>query len=109
MTAPEYVTRAAELLTEHGVRAFTWSYAVVCDCKLEYEDTEGHAAHQAEVLAAAGLIPTNVETRIDFDGCDDDCPGWWTARAPEGLRHVPCKHGTRQTRPAHDWKDASDD
>lgn len=88
MSAPEYVAQAAELLGQH----FADEGLNVCEakrCKFETWDLPfaerlaAFAAHQAEVLAAAGLIPTSTS---------------------QGLLM-----GRIVERGVTDWKDASDD
>lgn len=82
MTAPDYVAQVAELLREHR-----WdNETALCQCGLMVGlvcDGLTREQHQAEVLAAAGLIPTRtaqtylngrvVERGVtDWKGASDD-------------------------------------
>lgn len=100
MTDIDYVTQVVDALWEavddKGIRG-----------RLYREDVE----YLAEVLAAAGLIPTSTAGRVHY-ACDEDeeseC-GMHYRITPDVADRVPCEHATFQTRPVHDWKDATDD
>lgn len=121
MTAPDYVAQAAELIAKHQVCGLVGE-RMSCGTALPaiHGDAPFWESHMAEVLAAAGLLPTSTETRVHY-ACDDDpkpplgvdedddCCGYTLSHGPGGITRAPCKHTTTQTRPAHDWKDATDD
>lgn len=104
MTAPDYVTRAAKLLTEHAMCSVRGE-RMYCGMDLPaFPDASFHAAHQAEVLAAAGLIPTSTEWGVRHPFLVPD------ARTIEPKhRALYGDHWTILTRAVTDWKDASDD
>ena len=119
MTAPDYVAEVAELLTDHHIVPD----GIRCNCEwLIRQGADGgpsagaHAAHQAEVLAAAGLIPTSTEWGVATP-CVPGCPtaphissedfGGYESTARELVADV--ERATLVSRAVTDWKDASDD
>ncbi|MFD6163727.1 hypothetical protein ACFWFR_00945 [Oerskovia sp. NPDC060287] len=86
MSAPDYVAQVAELLGQHELAQRYTVLDDVCRCSTTVKD---HCTHLAEVLAAAGLIPTRTEwgSRMTWDG-------------PKDPTRVP------RSRAVTDWKDA---
>ena len=117
MTAPDYVAQAAELLGVHKARGF--SHHDECHCGWPIPDANGwsnqaaHRTHQAEVLAAAGLIPTRTEWGVATP-CVPTCPtaphvssedfGGYESTARELVADV--ERATLVSRAVTDWKDA---
>lgn len=95
MTAPDYVAQVAEMLGQHRIEC-TGMEGVTCRaCRdRRWMPMRTFATHQAEVLAAAGLIPTSTEwgSRMTWDG-------------PKEPRTQP----RLVSRAVTNWKDASDD
>ena len=99
MTAPDYVTQAAELLREHHIVPDD----IHCNCGwLIRQGADGgpsagaHSAHQAVVLAAAGLIPTRTQWGVEGRGV--------IAHSEEIARYK-APDDRILTRAVTDWKD----
>lgn len=118
MTAPDYVAQAAELLRAHqkvqvrrvGARGSTILNGRVCDCGREVPWgawEQGLAAHQAEVLAAAGLIPTHTEWGVRTSKWHVS-PVLGGEQAARDFTRGPSSAPV-VSRAVTDWKDASDD
>ncbi|MHA7132558.1 hypothetical protein [Oerskovia turbata] len=114
MTAFDYTARVAELLGEHSPRTSVDAIHT-CACDWAPDDhwptLAEFAAHQAEVLAAAGLIPTRTEWGVRYEVDRDRTiydPHASEAAARRAVADSPTDHGL-VSRPAHDWKDATDD
>lgn len=97
----DYQAQAAELLTEHapdGTMNRLW-----CRCGWEADRAVNgplrpqHAAHQVEVLTAAGLIPTRTHWGVEGRGV--------IAHSEEIARYK-APGEKLLTRGATDWKDA---
>jgi hypothetical protein len=110
MTAPDYVAQVAELLGQH----FADEGLNVCEakrCKFETWDLPfaerlaAFAAHQAEVLAAAGLIPTHTEWGVAWRGVPQVSLG---GPLTEDEARSRANHDfTLIARAVTDWKDAT--
>lgn len=119
MTGVDYVAQAAELLGQHRARGFAFDDECLCGWsipetlrdgpagELMRPDRRAHLAHQAEVLAAAGLLPTHTEWGVRFVGADE--PMTYTDEADARLVATDIDADGLVSRPAHDWKDATDD
>lgn len=107
MTAPDYATQVAELLREHSWQRVDTAGRVTCrgDSGEHVYTGIDHEQHQAEVLAAAGLIPTSVEWGVrvarrvvEYGPNDADAAAY---AASTGWVLV--------SRAVTDWKDATDE
>lgn len=122
MTADgKYVAQVAEMLTEHRPRGF--SHRDECSCgwsipdRAGWADRRAHDLHVAEVLAAAGLIPTRTEWGVRHSqGVREERNEKWAREWAEGDvradsgRKIEARGRTQLvSRPVHDWKDATDD
>lgn len=116
MTAPDYVARVAELLGEHSPRTCDDAMRS-CGCGWMpdngwWPSLEEFAAHQAEVLAAAGLIPTTVEWGVREFGRRKDRmiirEGFTKEQAIQYAEDEWSAEGV-VSRAVTDWKDATDD
>lgn len=113
MTGPDYVAQAAELLGEHAdCGASIPHQRMTCGMALPkvYGNASFSACHKAEVLAAAGLIPTRTEwgVRGVETSCVYDHHDGWTEQDARDQAAVD-RELTLISRPAHDWKDATDE
>jgi hypothetical protein len=112
VTVPDidYTGRVAELLTEH--LACAWDDERMA-CGMPLPEEHGYAtftaAHLAEVLAAAGLIPTRTEWGLSWRGVPQQSLGGPLTEDEARLRTDPVRGFALISRPAHDWKDATDD
>lgn len=116
MTAPDYVAQVAELLREHQARGFAFDDECRCGWAipetlrdgpagmLMRPDRRAHLTHQAEVLAAAGLIPTSTEWGVRHPNLGPE-----TRAIDPDLLDGYGDHWTILTRAVTDWKDATDD
>jgi hypothetical protein len=104
MTDIDYTTQAAELLGKHQTCGLSGD-RMSCGMTIPkaHGDAEFWESHAAEVLAAAGLIPTHTEwgNRACFDH-----PAHDEQHARDVARRM---DWPLLSRPAHDWKDATDD
>lgn len=113
MTAPDYVARVAELLGEHRGCAIR-AQRMTCGMPMpeSYGDATFWGSHQAEVLAAAGLIPTTVEWGVREFGRRKDRmfirEGFTRENAIQHAEDEWSAEGV-VSRAVTDWKDASDD
>ncbi|MBE7701236.1 hypothetical protein H9623_13115 [Oerskovia sp. Sa1BUA8] len=105
MTTRYYTARVAELLTEHRFHYTDTDGVDWCRCGMD--ECNGHANHQAEVLAAAGLIPTSVEWGVSWRGVPQQSLGGPLTEDEARSRAI--HDFALIARPAHDWKDATDD
>lgn len=106
MTAPDYVAQAAELLGEHLPLA---DGSCLCGNGDRYLKPRAHRTHQAEVLAAAGLLPTSTEwgvRGVETSRVYDHHDGWTEQDAREGAAY---DGWTLVSRAVADWKDAPDE
>ncbi|MFJ2298128.1 hypothetical protein [Oerskovia paurometabola] len=113
MTAPDYVAQVAELLGEHLPLVDS---SCLCGNSDRYLKPSAHRTHQAEVLAAAGLIPTRTEWGVRHS--QGIRPERTERAATEALGPMTTafernfRNKTRPTvvsRAVTDWKDATDD
>lgn len=107
----DYVSEVAELLREHSWQRVDTMGRVTCASENDEHIYTGidHEQHQAEVLAAADLLPTSVEwgvRGVETGLVHDHHDGWTEDVARDQAAY---DGWTLVSRPVHDWKDATDD